>query len=374
MSSNNEKIEASIMLGSYFDTIGFFNGDFEFNYGHKINNIKTASFYWLDIIHNYYALGGSKMNITKLNASDDTLLMLATGNACLKGGGVDNYVKSYLDIYEELKNEKRSSGMTTLNSLEEVRKLNRVSKINIDKLNVIKNMGGNGAAIRTSIIGLVWHNDIDKLIEESIIASKITHRIELGYLSGMITALFTAYAYNGIEPWLWCNKLLELYESGKFDKYLSKDSDYFKFWYKYKEERLDRIKLRNSKKFIFPHERLIELADYNHAYTGKDIKNMEFNNLFLGSTGLDALIWAYDSLLLSLVPNEDKIIDLKKMEFSVDSLIFFSCINVGDSDSIGIICGSWYGALMGYTDFDKNKMKELEFYNKLKNLSKKLSN
>ena len=58
MVDKKEKIKASFMLLSYLDTIGFFNGKWEFNYGIHIENINHALMANFTIIMEYMSLGG----------------------------------------------------------------------------------------------------------------------------------------------------------------------------------------------------------------------------------------------------------------------------------------------------------------------------
>ena len=82
-----DKIKGSILLSSYFETIGFYNGKWEFNYNQELNNINKALSTTFLIINEYHSLGGFKnIDITKWNASDDTILLLATGKALIDGG------------------------------------------------------------------------------------------------------------------------------------------------------------------------------------------------------------------------------------------------------------------------------------------------
>ena len=71
--------------------------------------------------------------------------------------------KRHIKSYKLLKETKRYSGITTLESIRSLQK-----KIPIQKK---KTMGGNGAAMRTMPIGLFWYNDIEKVIKTSIIVS-----------------------------------------------------------------------------------------------------------------------------------------------------------------------------------------------------------
>ena len=112
------------------------------------------------------------------------------------------------------------------------------------------------------------------------------------------------------------------------------------------------------------------MLEYNPILKKSYKKGISLN--LIGSSGLDSVIFAYDCLLLSIIPKENYTIDLNNIEYSWDSLVFFGCLHIGDTDSTGIIIGSWFGALNGYGDFNINKIKELEFYKELKELSDKL--
>ena len=56
---------------------------------------------------------------------------------------------------------------------------------------------------------------------------------------------------------------------------------------------------------------------------------------------------------------------LKKFNFN--NLIYYSTLHFGDNDSTGIIAGNWYGAYLGFNNFDKSKINMLEFKSKLIN-------
>jgi ADP-ribosylarginine hydrolase len=378
MSNLNEKIKASLFLLSYFDTLGFNNTSWEFNFGKApIGQIESAYLY-LEIIHEYFALGGyTNIDISDWNASDDTIMMLATGFACKNGGGEKNYINEYLHILEKLKDDKRGSGINTINILEKIKRLQ-----SIDKLDYKESAGGNGAAMRTSVIGLIYYKekDIDKLIENSIVASRVTHNYSLGFLGGLVTALFTSYAVRDIPPWDWVDMLLNLYNDGKIDNYMKKTNIYkeylkdkdifFDKWEQYKEQKLSNFKKidqLNLHKFI---GRLDFLDEYN-SYTFRDNKK---NYARYGASGISCLIVAYDSLLMSYGGNKRPLdSNFKNLKVSLDSLIFFSCLHFGDSDTTGAVAGAWYGALYGFKNFDNKKLDQLEFKNKLENLTKLLT-
>ena len=381
MVNKNEKIEAGIMLASYLDTIGFKNSQWEFNYMKSMKNISEAIFANFTIVHHYMSLGGfNNLDIKNWRASDDTLLIMATIKALNDGATEINFIKRYIEIYDELLKEERVTGGCTLKSIDFLKKVTRSEKKNsyLEMIQYDKNMGGNGAAIRTGPIGVYFANDFDKLIDTSIMASRLTHNIPIGYLGGFISALFTSYAFNNIQPWLWIDKLLDLVKSNKIYNYIhstdigNKDDNeiqkYFFKWYQYKETRFnDLINFRGKSQFIFPNERFNALSEYVSKYKQEEPK---FN---FGASGLDSVIFAYDSLLMSITPNERFAIDFDNPKYNAESFLFFSTLHCGDSDSTGAIAGYWYGTLLGYNGFDQNKMKKLEFYNQLKKLSDNFS-
>jgi ADP-ribosylarginine hydrolase len=361
-----DKIFASLTLGSYLDTLGFYNGLWEFNYNNtnKIQSEATALMWTNYIINHYYGLGGLNIDITNWNSSDDTILMMAIAKGCLNGGKEKDYIKSLLNYFNDLNDDKRSTGYTTILSLKNIKKTKT-----INSLEYSDKMGGNGAAIRSAPIGLIYYreNEIDKLIEQSIMSSRITHNYVYGFLGGLVTALFTSYAIRHIHPLDWCDKLLKLYESKKIDKYMKKTNIYDKYerdknlfwdkWYEYRENILRNL---NSDDLI-PSFRMQKLKNL--------IPGISFNKKYInysnwGSSGVGATILAYDALIRSISDNN----------INLDSVIVFSALHFGDNDSTGIIAGCWYGAYYGWNSklSIKYKMKQLEFFKELDNISKNI--
>lgn len=361
------KIKASLFFHSYFDTLGFHNGKWEFNFGsNNIKNEYQASFIWISIMHEFFSKGGfSNINIQDWKSSDDTILNIASCKAILNNGDDKEFIKQYTNVIHIVDDDIRGPGFCTIENLHRIKKLK-----NINKLKYKSNMGGNGAAMRTCSIGLILHkkNDIPELVKQSIIASRITHNYYLGFLGGLVSALFVNFAIRNIQPWLWVDELLDIYNNGIIDKYMqttniydeyNNDKDkFFNKWEEYKEKRLYNF-IHKHNNFTNYKERTLELNNYNQYY--KDIDMSKF-----GSTGLSVCIVAYDSLLNSITGSLDK------PEYSIDSLIFFSTLHFGDNDTTGSIAGAWFGALNGFHDFDIQKFEQLEFYNDLNKLSKKI--
>jgi len=371
------KIESAIMIASYLDTIGFKNGQWEFNYfkNNTTQNIDNAIISNFTIIHHFMSLGGfSKIDITNWKSSDDTLLIIATIKALIDGAEEKDFINRYIEIYNELLKEERMSGYQTKKSIDYLKKI--TTKNQISYLNMItfdKNMGGNGAAIRTGPIGIYYSKNLDKLISTSIICSRLTHNIPIGYLGGLLSALFTSYAYNNIHPLLWIDKLLELIKNKKIINYINSTdignkhdkeiNQYFSYWFKYKETRFnDIITFRGKSQFIFPNERFIALSEYVIDYNNCG----KFN---FGCSGLDSIIYTYDCLLMSIIPNEKLEIDIKNSNYNSELFLFLTALHIGDSDSTGAIGGFWYGALIDFNGFDINKIKKIEYYQELKKLS-----
>lgn len=380
----NKKIEACLMISSYLETVGFKNGNWEFNFGEKIDSINMYINTWTYLLNEYFILGGSSIDITGWNASDDTILMIATARSVIDDGKEENYKKYYINYSDELMKDKRFTGINTKNILLLLNK-----GYSIKTLEINSKMGGNGAAIRTSPIGIKWYKNIDKVIEESLIASKLTHNYYLGFLGGMITALFTAFAMNNIKPWKWCDELIKLYDNKIIEKYYIKDKrhdlndlDYYiGFWKKYKETRISKLEYKNtSDNFISPSARIKFILGFSSKSVTEQLNNgIGLNQLkikwdAIGSSGLDSCIYAYDCLLLSMNTPGSRKLDFNNINYSWDSFMALVAIHPGDNDSTAAIGGAWYGALLGYQGIDLNRMKQLEFYKELKEVSDKIIN
>jgi ADP-ribosylarginine hydrolase len=360
----SERIEAGFMLASYLETIGFRNGIWEFNYGYKLDNINLVNKIWLDMILDFFSLGGfSSIDITDWSASDDTILLIATTESIINKPTTPLYKDEYLKVLPLLEKEKRYSGATTIESLNLLKRKQIISSN--------KNMGGNGAAMRTGPIGIKWHDNEEKIIEESIKASVLTHNYYIGYLGGVVSALFSAYAINNIEPKLWIDKLLKLYNNKTLHKYFPKEHDiilldnYINYWKRYKEFKKD---IKTSSNYIPNNKHLNFLMSFNPSNKIQEyVKNNEllvnksdviWNSL--GITGIDCCIYAYDCLLNSFINGK----------YCWENFMINVAIHIGDNDTTGCIGGFWFGLLLGYNNIDKTKMKQLEFYDKLLYISK----
>ena len=79
-----ENYRAIMLLHALGDTIGFKNGQWEFNYFNKDLSYKTT----LEIVFEFIALGGiTNINLKGWNVSDDTLIHIAVAKTLLENYG-----------------------------------------------------------------------------------------------------------------------------------------------------------------------------------------------------------------------------------------------------------------------------------------------
>lgn len=375
-----ERVKSSLLLGSYLETIAFRNGDWEFNYFKNVDSLDNGLAFNYRFLYEYFLTGDKQnFNNTKLefSSSDDTIVLIATLEAILNGGGEENYKKSYLKYLPLLEQDKRISGYSTLDSLKK-------HKYNTNKNYVIEQdirMGGNGPSTRTTPIGLIYFKNLDKVIEEAFLASRITHNYYLGYLGGIISALFGAFCQLDINPYDWSKKLLEQQENiiriiNKYDKSNNHGiNKYFIAWKKYNTERLSKMEFRKLPIFMDPKMRFKHLLDICDIENTNNKLLAEQGYVYFGASGLLAPMFAYDILLLS---NNTFEIDtyqvlLDSQDFQFSSIIFQTVFNFGDNDSISAIVGAWYGAYFMNIKGLNLPLNKLEFYNEIITLTNKIN-
>ena len=348
------------------DIIGFGNGSVEFN--EFSNNVvksnfdaKQNSIFTIYHIYNFISNGGySGFSIKNLIASDDSILNLAVYDGLKSSLNMTNN-----DIVDKIKDklieyylndnlrDKRYYGIRTVKSLD--RLINR--NLNWQNFSYSINAGGCGASIRSMPIGLFYSGKKNrkKLLEISIQSSRITHNNPTGYLGGFTSALFTALAIEGLEPFYWIDELLNFFREGTIINFIKKTiGDKFKNELKYHLQDIDEFfyLLLVYKEWRF--------EKINNKYFFKSSKNskkksMKFldvrNNLFYeyfnrpgyynpGSNGFDSVIIAYDSIL--------------ECEGNFEKLIYNAMLHAGDSDSTGCIAGALFGAYYGNVNIPNN--------------------
>lgn len=381
--NTNENIKDHILFSIHCavlgDIIGFGNGNVEFNYNDssKIetrNDIDRLSAYSNRHVVDFISNGGyTDIDLSKNIASDDSVLLLAVFDAILnfdKSSDPKKVVEKIKNkiiefIQYDSKKEKRMYGIRTIESINRI----TLGKKEWDKFGFSERAGGCGASMRSMAIGLKFFGEenIGKLMEISIQSSRVTHNNPIGYLGGFVSALFTSYAIQKIKPEEWIFKLIKYLKKDDIlnfiknviTKHFPKDYDlhteeYFKFLElceKYVDLRFDE-----NNKFIGLTENIaMRFFDqrsqfYHNNFGSFTDKLISFNP---GSNGFDSVIIAYDCLL--------------DCNGSFETLIYYSMLHAGDSDSTGCIAGAFYGAYYGKFNLPEN-MYEIEFYDRLKKL------
>lgn len=355
------KYQACMLAHALGDTIGFRNGIWEFNYGSNKFQLDDL----LEIFYDFIHLGG--VNHLKMKGwmiSDDTILHLATAESYLEAindiNNIDNVInimiKKFIESFNDMKD--RFPGMMTETIVNKLK-----TGFDWKKLPYDDNAGGSGASMRTLCIGLIFYgdNNREKLIEHSIEASRMTHNCVVGYLGGLVSALFTAYAIEGIQVNKWPHMLVELLESNIVDNYIKNTRGYNMynkekhiFIGKWKQYIDDKYK-ENTHTFKRPMINLVQRSQYYH----NTFRNSEKGS-YIGSGGDDSVIIAYDCLVDAGV--------------NWEKLIVYSMLHIGDTDTTGSIAGGWYGALYGYTDIPQYMLDNVEYKDRITDVGLKLYN
>lgn len=337
------------------DTIGYNNGKWEFNYGNQHQEPEYVN----ELIYDFIYLGGiNDIQIINLKASDDTILYFATLKVLLDlnltsvdSVNVNDYGKKLQESYIKLlpKIINRHPGVTIVNSLE-IQKNIEWKKLPYDSRAI-----GAGAAMRSGCIGILYPgiNNRYNLIIFAIESSRITHNSAISILASVTSALFTAFALERRPLNNWVNKLLKVISYGDIDSYIKST-----YPDQYKEYARDKVI------FVGQWKKYLELFGDSHHLDTKMMKNLVLRYKYLsenfskgcdipGSCGDDCLIFAYDSLT--------------RCNGSIEKLLFYSILHPGDSDTIGSIAFSWYGAYYGSPKNDPIMLrlkKNVEFRNK----------
>ncbi len=324
-----KKVYYNMFLHSLGDIIGFNNGLWEFNKSTQV------------IVMEFINLGGiTGIDISNWVVSDDTLMNVALYKVLLTDFKTINEFgdllsKEYIKLIPKMKD--KAPGVRTMESLRIINQGTKWTDIPYDE-----EAKGNGAAMRTQPIGLFYPGIKNRytLIALAVEASRITHNSSVGILSGITSALFTAFCMELLPIYLWVKHLIIILQSNIIDDYLKESRpNQYPIFQEYKNE------------YIGVWQKYF-LLRFSHTDSMDGIKrDLSFSNLFsrigfisnrfprkgiIGGNGDTALIFAYDALL--------------ECNNSLEKIIYYSCLHEGDSDTIGAIAlgwfGSWYGAFL----------------------------
>lgn len=359
MENTKERYIATIVLHALGDTIGFRNGIWEFNYNIPITKPPPHGISEL-ILHDFIYLGGiNDIDLNGWMVSDDTVLHVAMTEALLSKNKteeefINNVKKEFMNA--DL-NEKRIPGVMTLKSIKNFKKNDIIFDNTYDN-----NGGGSGCSMRSLSIGLLYNGIENRkiLIRKSIISGYLTHKSPIGYLGGVVSALFTSFAIEDIDIKLWPFKLIEIFESSMLlDEIINPEmmavkNDIELFinkWKLYMSLKFDKNK---NPIFFESHKNPSLRSRFYYEYFTDD------KGCIIGSNGYNSCIIAYDSL-----------IDAGKCW---EKLVIYSMLHWGDNDSTGCIAAGLYGAMYGFHGVPEKNMKYLEFKKKLFKLGEQIFN
>lgn len=380
---NEDKYIAAFLLYALGDTIGFKNGEWEFNYYQKTITLNMTT----ELLYDFISLGGiNDINLDGWYVSDDTIINLAIAKGLLESKydidkiiatnkpnnkATNTHSKTNDDIIHNVEQEMiiafnemlkdkdkgkdRYFGVTTWKYIKLINKGKDGRTLPYDKMS-----GGNGAAMRAGPIGLVYYGEKNRnlLIKSAIDLSRITHNSAYGYLGGLTMALFTSFVIEQINIKEWPFLLIKLLNSQDVRQYMKKDTDeeddyekFINYWIKYIDTRFDNKDPIMSRS----HKNLIFRSRYYYENFTRDTESF-----LIGESGFCAMIMAYDSLLDSGNVWE--------------KLVIYSGLHLGDSDTTCAIASFLYGLMYGLDDVPENNLKYLEFKDELIDVGKKMYN
>lgn len=330
-----------MVLAGVGDAIGFKNGRWEFcNSGVRIH----------EELEYLGGLERIQVNKKEWRVSDDTVMHIATAEALVTSAGGEKLYSILVRCYQECMNDMvgRAPEVTCSSTL---RTLQPSIPFN-------PRGGGCGAAMRSAPIGLLFSKpeEINSLVAVSIESGRMTHNHPTGYLGALATALFVSYAIQSKPLREWGRGLLDTLdlawvyvESTKRDvKENKKHWSYFRDMWTYYLKCRGILDGKSEPKFPTLYGVPERDAFYEHlSFDGTG-----------GASGHDAPMIAYDALL--------------SCRDSWCELCHRSMLHGGDSDSTGIIAGACWGAMYGYKRVPEIHYKNLEYVDRLKQLSKKL--
>lgn len=376
MSSDNNvdvKITASIHLYAMADTITYNNGKQNFS-------SRDQSYVELGVINELlydfiYRGGINGIEISRLRTSINTILNIATIKGLLdisdKDGRdtrIDKFADCYLGVLDyigETDNIEEHHELYYLNQKRGIQSYLAMILTNIADSGIQSVMtkydphgNDNSAAIRTIPIGLAYHNNYGKLIELSLECSMITNMSPSGYLAGVTSSLFAAYAINNIDIKKWPYMMIDVMKSRQIMETITVENEdhydiYMMYWEKYLNLKFSNDSIIESKsnknlmyRYKFYFDNFIDNA-IPHPYPDN-----------VGLSGYGAIIMAYDCLLDS--------------DGKWEKLVVYSGLHLGQITAVASISAGLFGSYHGWGDISMDTMKYLEFRDILDELSKNM--
>lgn len=334
------------------DVLGYGNSRTEFNDG----NPQAGSEYLYVLLGRFLELGGvNDLNISSWDISDDTIMYLltiwATLGICrdLKPGMPlekeaeivgKQYQMDYLSAIDQIKS--RGGGTTTITYLVAQRTRPWGS------LEYDSEAYGNGAAMRSGWIGTIgFCDDPRSSISSSnlfyaVVSAVITHNSAIAILGSVTSTYFTTLAITKVPIVEWPTLLVKLIQSDRISILIGqiKPPHYIRDFLREQVIFLGQW-TEYIRKVLVPWEQGREMAIMSDLRQRYQFLKDQFskNRLIAGSGGDDVTIFSYDTVLRS--------------KGSLEKALILGCCHPGDSDTVGAIALSWFGAFYGSSQLDR---------------------
>uniref|UniRef100_A0A8C4WYV9 ADP-ribosylhydrolase ARH1 n=2 Tax=Eptatretus burgeri TaxID=7764 RepID=A0A8C4WYV9_EPTBU len=351
-----EHYMAAMLLSAAGDALGYKNSSWEF----CVDGVKIH-----DELKTLGGLNSLCLEQTSWPVSDDTVMHLATGEAMVDVGQIEDFdeleKKLYpkiADYYKKCMGDMfgRAPGMTSVNWIPKLQP--NISGGLFIPFN--PKGGGCGAAMRAMAIGLRFPvpQKLEWLIAVAVESGRMSHHHPTGYLGAVAAAFFTSLAVQRVPPRSWGAALLgEALPAAR--RYVQQAGRYVQqnldSWPYFETKWRDYLELRGisdgCSEPIFPVDEARPSArDAFYA-------SLSFSG-WGGSSGHDIGLIAYDAILAAGP--------------SWKELCLRAALHGGDSDSTGSLAGCLWGAMYGLKSIPQNHYSSLEYRSRLENVGRGL--